>query len=501
MKLLEKIKNAKSNKKKTRFILSLIGSILYNVIYIIFNGIGGFSVYITSYFHHNNISVDMQYSNLIMPIVALCNSLSTPFSGFFVNKIGMRLTLILSFVLVELEVLLFINQMSISLSITIIVLIGISSGLGAPIPLTNLLFYYPQKKGIIGASIGSSFMIMGIVTSVIGEKVINPEKYILEKGEMFYPLEISKNYLKYFKYVLIINPILLVLSLLLIKKYDHELDEELLKENENTNNEIEEKKNIKIKKNKNYFKNMNSVILNKRIWLLISISCLSSFVSLFSKNTFRVYGALCSFNGTVMQYNQLIISCSYILVSPIWGYIVDKYKYKTLMKIICSSFILEALFFSIFIKNNIIYILCIVFGSLLDSGLINVTKTHFYDVYGLEYILEISGIVGIFVSIFNNLNSLISFIISKYYHTGEELQFAYRFVYISGIVITTLGFYLIFFEKEDKFIYPYPIKGDEDLNIINKDFIEMKRRETIKNQKEFELELESNSSDITVDSA
>ncbi len=503
MKLLEKIKNSKSNKKKTRFILSLIGSILYYTIHIIFIGIGNFSVYITSYFHHNNISIDMQYSNLIMPIIMLCNSLSTPLSGYFVNKLGIHLTLILSFVLVELDVFLFINQMNKFLSIFLIALIGINSGLGSPIPLINLVFYYPQKKGTIGASIGALLMIIGIVTNVIGEKVINPEKYILEKGEIFYPLIISKNYLKYFKYALIINPFLFVLSLLLIKKYDHELDQELLKENENTNNEIEVTKNtnIKIKKNKNYLKNIKSALLNIRIWRLISITCLSSFVSFFSKNTFRVYGALCSFNGTVMQYNQLIIGFSHIMASPIWGYIVDNYKYKTLMKILCSCFILEALLFSIFIKNNIIYILCIIFGSLLDSGQINVSKTNLINVYGLEYILEISGIFGIFIKFFDNLNSLISFIISKYYHTGEELQFAYRFVYISGIVISILGFYLTCYEKEDKYIYPYPIKEDEDLNIINKDFIEMKRRESKKNLKEFELELESNSSDITVDSA
>ena len=171
------------------------------------------------------------------------------------------------------------------------------------------------------------------------------------------------------------------------------------------------------------------------------------------------------------------------------------------MKILCSCFILEALLFSIFIKNNIIYILCIIFGSLLDSGQINLSKANLINVYGLEYILEISGIFGIFIKFFDNLNSLISFIISKYYHTGEELQFAYRFVYISGIVISILGFYLTCYEKEDKYIYPYPIKEDENLNIINKDFIEMKRRESKKNLKEFELELESNSSDITVDSA
>ena len=103
--------------------------------------------------------------------------------------------------------------------------------------------------------------------------------------------------------------------------------------------------------------------------------------------------------------------------------------------------------------------------------------------------------------VFNILISLLSFILSKFFHTGEELQFAYRFIYIIGIAICGIGFYLAWNEKGDKFVYPYSTKEDDILNMINPDFIEKKRRESTKRRYvDLELELESNSSDVTDDS-
>ena len=45
-------------------------------------GISQYSVYITSYFHHQKIDMDMQYGNLIMPIFMVSNSIFAPLAGF-----------------------------------------------------------------------------------------------------------------------------------------------------------------------------------------------------------------------------------------------------------------------------------------------------------------------------------------------------------------------------------------------------------------------------------
>ena len=115
--------------------------------------------------------------------------------------------------------------------------------------------------------------------------------------------------------------------------------------------------------------------------------------------------------------------------------------------------------------------------------------------------MEIWGIIGIFTALFNISHALLSFIISKLYHTGEELKFAYRFVFIGGIIISSIAFYLALYEKDDKFIYPYLQKGKkkEYANMINSDFNEKEKKQKNNYDEDNELELESNSSEITLD--
>ena len=71
MKLFEKFQTINFTKKKTRFILSFIGTIIFGIGGITSMGISQYSVYITSYFHHQKVDIDMQYGNLIMPILMI----------------------------------------------------------------------------------------------------------------------------------------------------------------------------------------------------------------------------------------------------------------------------------------------------------------------------------------------------------------------------------------------------------------------------------------------
>ena len=99
------------------------------------------------------------------------------------------------------------------------------------------------------------------------------------------------------------------------------------------------------KKNKdNYRNNLKAVIKNKRIWLIIGMTILTPFVLNFSRNTFRVYGALVSMDGGVLQYSQLFIGFSTVFIFPIWGII------NSILSIldITKSLGLNCLFFLIF---------------------------------------------------------------------------------------------------------------------------------------------------------
>ena len=498
LKYFEKFQN-KIKKKRTRYILSFIGTIIFGIGGLVSMGIGQYSVYITSYFHHKQVKIDMQYGNLIMPLLMLSQSLSGPFAGFIEKKIGLYLSLILSSLILEIDILLFINQTSVWFSFILIIFLGFSNGIGLPIPGRNLYFYYPKKRGLLGSLMTSCFILIGTSISVIGEKIINPEKYTLQKEEEFFPLEISKNYIKFYKYILFVNPFLLISAILLIKKYDPKYEDELLQEdniNNAANGEVNENKNQNqnnLNKDENYTKNLKTAIVNKRLWGLVGITTLTPFVMDFSGNTFRVYGALSSFSGGIMQYSQLFTRFSNLFVGPIWGYINDKCRYEIIIKILCGSCMLQALLFTIFIKSNTIYIICIFFGSIISSGFMPSSNLHIIKVYGSKYSLEIGGVIRIFGGIFNILNALLSFIISKYFHTGEELQYAYRFIYMVGIIMCGIGFFLTFYENDEKFEYTFSSKKEEYLNMFNIDYNEKEINDK-KNNESKEIELQNNSS-------
>ena len=182
--------------KNINFILSFIGTIVYGISGIISLGFSQFSVYITSYFHHNNIPIDMQYGHLISPIILFSNSLSSPLGGFFEKKVGFYKTLIVCNILIEIIIFIFINQMNVYFTLLLIISLGVVSGICMGIPTKNLFYYFPKKGGTLSSFIGSSLITCGIIVGFVWEKIMNPDKYTLKKGEQFYPLEVSRNYNK-----------------------------------------------------------------------------------------------------------------------------------------------------------------------------------------------------------------------------------------------------------------------------------------------------------------
>ena len=107
--------NEKKNNlnQKQRFILSFIGTIIYFIGIMSTFGIGQYSVYITSYFHHFNSKINIQIGNLMMPILTLFLSLAAPLGGVLEHKLGMHLTLIINACILEFLIFIFIYQRNI----------------------------------------------------------------------------------------------------------------------------------------------------------------------------------------------------------------------------------------------------------------------------------------------------------------------------------------------------------------------------------------------------
>ena len=471
--------NNKINQKK-RFTLSFIGNLIYFFGIMTPFGIGQYSVYITSYFHHFNQKINIQMGNLMMPILTLALSLSAPLGGFLEHKFGMHLSLIINGIILEFLIFIFISQKNIWITFILIILIGMSIGSVISIPGKNLCFYYPEKRGTIISLITSFNVIIGALVSVLGEKLINPEKITLKENETYYPLEVAKNYIKFYKLSLIVIPISSFLSLPFLKKYKETHD----KQNEKLDKNIINNKSLE---KANYSKNLKAAICHNRIWKIAFITIFSQFGIGFGLSTFRVYGALMSFNGTLMQYAPLFFGLSMIVFGPIWGYINDRLQNFKIVKIICIFLLFNSIILSLFIKSKFIYISCLFIGSVFTTGINTVMRPFIMKIYGMKYFIEIGGVITICSGIANIFKGLLSFVISFYYHTGNELQIPYRIIFIIGIWSNILAYALASKEKGNEFYYPddqnkvsaedlsIEMKTKEDINTLEKNDVAIKK--------------------------
>ena len=450
-------RNNKLNKKKS-FILSFIGTIIYFMAIMTPFGIGQYSVYITSYFHYFNQNINIQLGNLMMPILILFLSLSAPIGGILEHKLGMHLTLIINSLILEFLVFIFIYQRNIWITFLLIILIGMTIGSVITIPGKNICFYYPEKKGIITSLMTSCNVIIGSMLNVFGEKIINPNRIILKENETYYPINVAQNYIKFYKIALIIIPVCSFLSLPFLKKYKEQ--------NDNKEGNLDKRLNgDDINEKENYSKNLKAAIFNSRIWKIAMISIFSQFAIGFALSTFRVYGALISINGTIMQYAPLFFGFSMIIFGPIWGFINDKFQSFKIIRFICLLFIIISTLLSIFIKSNIFYIICIFIGSIFNTGMNTLMNPYIMKIYGMKYFIEIGGVITICMGIINIFKGGISFLLSFYFQTGKELQTPYRIIFLIGTGLNILAYILSLKEKDEVFIYPYNPKKENKIEL------------------------------------
>ena len=322
----------KVKSKRTKFILSFISSLLYLLGYSIIMESGNFSVYFISYIHYKQNWVDMQFGNMMRPIIVLFLSVFSPLSGIMENLVGPRLALLSSAVVIEISLLFFFLQRNLWIFYILSLLLGLGCGLSAQIFVKNCCLYYPKKKGFISACIMSLGALIGSSYTLLGEKIINPdrEEVIDKDNNPYYSEEISERSKYFFLFGMLIMPIATVLSIFLFYKYDPNCEDEneaedkvdnkvedikgpLLegsKEEEIKNNvdktpskdkKEDEILNISNSFNKSSLKqNIKKALKTFRFWRNILISGVMPFGILFIFATSRAYSSLLGVDGDIV---------------------------------------------------------------------------------------------------------------------------------------------------------------------------------------------------------
>ena len=431
---------------KMKFICSLISAIIYQCGSSVVVTIGNFCVYFVSYIYYNNKSLNIQYGNLMGPITLLLLSIFSPFSGLIEKKIGPKLTLLLSSIIVEICLILYYFQRNIWAFYVISMFIGFGNGLSAGVPIKNACKYYPNQKGKITSSIIFLGGLASSLYSYIGEKIINPDKkgIIKKDSNPIYPEDVAIRANYFFIFALIIIPITTFISLILFATY-----EPLIINNSNNNNE-----NMLQNKNKENATNTKEIIITFRFWRNMIIVGLMPFWIYFLTSTYRAYSTMIASEDeqSFITYLPTIITAVSSLTGLAWGFLFDKLGFQIIIKIMSIVCIILTIFFTIFINKFILYVIGLITSAVISRvGMMSIINPHIMQVFEFKNYLIIGGFARLFNQLSCFIAALTSVLLSLKFKTATELQTPYRIIASIGLVLSIIGLVLSFFENDQKF--------------------------------------------------
>ena len=423
---------------------------------------------------------------LRLPLMVLFLSLFSPLSGLMEKAFGQIFTLLLGAIIVEICFYLFCIQRNIWFFYSIALISGFGAGISVNIPVKNACMFYPEKKGLISAGIMSFVGVWVAIFILIGEKLINPEKegVIDQDTEPYYSEEVSKRFKNYYFFAMLCLPIETLISLLLFYKYDpnceieenenenkNQISDEDNENNEEEENEENEKKEElkeviiekRPKKKINCFykpspsKNIKIAMKSFRFWRNILIGGVTPFWVYFLQSSYRAYVVMLGVDTNIIFFLGSGLSLVGCLLGPIWASLVDKFGFQPIMKIIgfiCSGM---SVYFYFFMGDKMFYTLGLIMSVSTLIGVMASLTPHLMQIYGIRYYLTIGGFAKLFNELSNFLAALTSIILSIFFKNADELLFPYQMVVAGGGVLSIIGFILIFFENDEKFVF-----GDEN---------------------------------------
>ena len=184
--------------KKVRFIFSIVSAFTYLLGYSIIMESGNFSVYFISYIHIKQKWINIQFGNIMRPFILLSLSLFSPLSGTMETHFGPRLSLLASAIVIEITLILFYIQRNIWIFYILNLFLGLGCGLSANITIKNCCLFYPKKKGFVNACIMSFGALVGSSFTLLGEKIINPDREKVQEEDSFYSESIAKRSIYFF---------------------------------------------------------------------------------------------------------------------------------------------------------------------------------------------------------------------------------------------------------------------------------------------------------------
>ena len=415
--------------KNTKGILSIIASVIMNIICGSLYSWAGINGYFISYLKYKDSpSVEIKDGYFFSSIITFTSMCFSPLMTILDEKVGLKIISLLSTILVVLTNFLLYNSTNIYYVYGCMVLFGIINAMNYMPLIKNCLLYFPHKKGLI-----NGFVLFGYGTS-----------------SLIYNSFAVKRYLLFFS---LFNSFVAIISFLFQFEYKKEKNEERnLKEDKKLKNVIKESEDdeLSISLKEAFFQ----AIKGKQLYQLWLMSTILQVVSFTIASTYRSFAQQC----LVDEHLLSILTKTYSILSGlsrlIWGILFDKFSFKCLYSIciITQTIVDSVLFYSVNYPYIFFFLLC--FQGVVISGKISLNMTMFIKVYGIKYF---GFIYSVFTAIGSFTHLLGPFIIKIVIKATND----YKKLYIGGAFCSGFALIILFCFSDKKFEYKIEDKGKE----------------------------------------
>ena len=377
----------------------------------------------------------------LSPICNIYMCLACFLGGISLRKLGIHLSIILGCISICLCSFLLLITNNIYLDYFVIIFYGLGFGISMTSSVSNACMYYPENRGLITA-------ICGGVGGNLGSALCN---YIIGKYK-----DEPWNYFKFHIALMVIGTLISVLT---IRNYRENLENNDISKNTNALIEDEKNKNINNTESTEGNDNENQpaiqekdielkvILKNFRIYYILLIFFFSCFVQGYIMTVGFAYGTRKVQIGSFSEMGIIftIMSLTGCIAGPFWGFIHDKLHFqKTVMLVNLLSMLNSA--FIYFAKDSIyLYGILIILNGNLNTGSFAMIFPHVSKVFGFKYAGEMYAIVVLSTGI----SSLVASILLGC--VFEDISSCLSIFFV-GSAFNVIGFILCFFENDNKFM-------------------------------------------------
>ena len=430
--------------KNTKGILSIIASVIMNIICGSLYSWSGINGYFISYLKYKDSpSVEIKDGYFFSPIITFTSMCFSPLMTILDEKIGLKLISLLSTILVIFTNLLIYNSTNIYYVYGCMVLFGVINAMNYMPLIKNCLYYFPNKKGLINGFVLFGYGTSSLIYNSFADYLINPEYKKINPSTGFFDKDIAFNVKKYLLFFVIFNSTFAIISFLLQFEYKKEKENKL--ENINDN-----KKEIKKEEEEELSISLKEAFIQatkgKQLYQLWLMSTILQVVTFTISNTYRSFAQQCYMDEHLLS----ILTKTYSILSGlsrlIWGALFDKFTFKCLYSICIISQIIVDSFLFYSVNYPFFFFFLLSFQSIIISGKISLNVTMFIKVYGIKYF-------GFIYSVFTALGSFTHLLGPFIIKIVVKKISDYKQLYIGGACFCIFALFILACFSEKKFEY------------------------------------------------